>query len=434
MRRFGILLKKELKELITIATLLPIVLVTILLVFMGDFMVDQIKSEIDKASETGTVAYADRDNSEISRSLIALLSETGYTVQKIEGSAEENALTYPEQSASLYIEIPAGFGEKISKGETAEIEIYSTVHSFSLSSSMDSISGATLKAIINEALSNSIIAEMDVSANPEFVKNPVKQKDYTVFNGKIAQISASELQSYMMMQTMFLPIVLFIIIMLASQMLASSVANEKTDKTLETLLAAPVGRTSILSAKMLAAGLVSLLYSAFYIVGYSSMMGNLQGAFTVETAAGNISSIASSLGLTMSVKTYILFGLQLFLSILVALSLSLLIGILADDIKKVQGFIMPMILLIMIPYFISLFSDILSFPAPAKILVGLIPFTHAFTAANAVIFGDMTWFWSGALYQAVVLVGVVMLCLKVIRSDLIFTLSGRLKRKKQKKA
>jgi len=433
-RRFGILLRKELKELITPATLLPIVLVMILLVLVGNFMGDEIQSEIDKATKTGTVAYADRDDSELSKSVIAMLSDVGYTMEKLDGTAEENALAYSELNASLYIEIPAGFEEKISNGESANIEIYSTVSSFSISSSMDSISGTTLKTIINEAISNSVIAGIDDSADPSFVKNPVSQKDYTVFNGKIAQVSASELQSYMMMQTMFLPIVLFLIIMLASQMLANSVANEKTDKTLETLLSAPVGRVSILSAKMLAAGLVSLLYSVFYIVGYSSMMGNLQGTL-VSASAGDVSSIASSLGLTMSIKTYALFGLQLFLSILVALSLSLLIGILADDIKKVQGLIMPMILLIMIPYLVSLFSDILSFSTPSKLLIGIIPFTHAFTATNAVIFGDMTWFWCGALYQSVVLVGVVMLCLKVIRSDLIFTLSGRLNRKtKRRKA
>ena len=51
----------------------------------------------------------------------------------------------------------------------------------------------------------------------------------------------------------FIPIILMMIIIYSSQMVISAIAMEKQNKTLETLLTVPIPRTSIVTAKMLAA-------------------------------------------------------------------------------------------------------------------------------------------------------------------------------------
>ena len=56
-----------------------------------------------------------------------------------------------------------------------------------------------------------------------------------------------------------IPIVLFVIIMYSAQMVITAVAMEKQDKTLETLLTVPIPRTSVVTSKMLAGGIVGLM-------------------------------------------------------------------------------------------------------------------------------------------------------------------------------
>ena len=51
--------------------------------------------------------------------------------------------------------------------------------------------------------------------------------------------------------TIYIPIVLFVAVIFASQMIATAIATEKENKTLETLLSYPVTRTSIVTSKML---------------------------------------------------------------------------------------------------------------------------------------------------------------------------------------
>ena len=77
-------------------------------------------------------------------------------------------------------------------------------------------------------------------ADPAFIQEPVAVSDITVVNDKSDQVNATALQSFSMQQTIFIPIIVFILITFASQLNASAIANEKGDKTLETLLSAPV--------------------------------------------------------------------------------------------------------------------------------------------------------------------------------------------------
>jgi ABC-2 type transport system permease protein len=77
-------------------------------------------------------------------------------------------------------------------------------------------------------------------------------------NDRMAEGSASAISGFVFSQSFLIPMILFFIIMYAAQMVISAVAMEKQNKTLESLLTVPIPRTSIVTTKMLAAGIVGL--------------------------------------------------------------------------------------------------------------------------------------------------------------------------------
>ena len=76
------------------------------------------------------------------------------------------------------------------------------------------------------------------------------------------------------------------------------------------------------------------------------------------------------------------------MAILCALGLAIILGVMVEDLKSAQTMILPLVFLIMIPYFISMFSDINSLSLPIKILIMLIPFSHPFIASQNIILGN----------------------------------------------
>ena len=127
----------------------------------------------------------------------------------------------------------------------------------------------------------------------------------------------------------------------------------------------------------------------------------------------------------------------MFMTIMIALSVSLILGAMATDAKSAQTLVMPIMIFAMIPYMISLFMDVNSMSNIVKIFVWLIPFTHTFTAINNIMFGNWPVFWGGLAYQFVFFIVCMYFALKLFTSDKIFTISlnlgQKMKLKKVKK-
>ena len=232
-----------------------------------------------------------------------------------------------------------------------------------------------------------------------------------------------------MMKNMILPIIVFILIMFTSNMLMSAISNEKIDKTLETLLSAPVSRTAILGAKMLAAAIVALLNAVVYMFGFSSFMSGATDSVSEEMGSKlvgqyiSVDSALEKLGLTLGVGDYVLIGAQLFLTIMICLSISLMLGALVNDTKQSQTMMMPLMIMAMVPYLISMMADINSLPTAIRMVVYAIPFTHTFSAMNNIMFGNMPIFFGGLAYQFVVFVICMFFALRLFNSDKILTAS-----------
>ncbi len=430
--KFFNLLKKELAELITAQTIIGLIVTMTLFMFLGNVMNKTMEEAVKKEY---SISLIDRDNTELTKNLIDSLKSANAEIAEydIDGDNYSEILKTTEKEAVIII--PEGFTEKIENGEAPEIISIAGMDSAAMMSNLtNNNSGAV--SLIKNCLSMMLADKAGLDAEDiELINSPLNVSEHTVVSDKSANASADSIMNSLMSQNMILPIIVFVLIMMTSQMLMSAISNEKIDKTLETLLSAPVSRTSILGAKMLAAAIVALLNAAFYTIGFSSFMSGTAGTVTEELTGSisgqyiSVDEALNQLGLSLGAGDYILVGLQLFLTIMICLSISLMLGALVNDTKQAQTMVMPLMFMAMIPYIISMFSDINTLPVVIRILVYAIPFTHTFSAMSNLMFGHMGIFFSGLVYQAIAFIVCMFFALKLFKSDKILTASLNLGQK-----
>jgi len=425
--KFFNLLKKEVKELITPEMLISLVMTMLIFMILGNVMTNTIE---EATKQEYKVSISDNDKTDFTAELIETMKNSGADVKVFETSGDDYAEILDSTGQKNIIIIPKGFTEAVENGEKPEIISISGMESASAMSNISNTNSGGLN-FINSYISAKIAEKAGVSQDElENIENPVSVNENTVVNGKYASVSTDSVMSKIMTQNMILPIIIFVLITMTSQTLMSSISNEKIDKTLETLLSAPVSRGAILGAKMLAAAVVALLNAVFYMVGFSKFVS---GATEQTTAQINVPEIMGSyvsvddaikqLGLTLSPSDYILVGIQLFVTIMICLCVSLILGALVNDTKSAQTMIMPLLMMAMIPYIISMVTDINSLPIVIRMIVYAIPFTHTFSAIPNIMFGHTSLFFAGLAYQAVVFAVCMFFALRLFNSDKILTIS-----------
>ncbi len=425
MNKFFSMLKKEIRELLTLQMILPMLIGISAFIFIGNI----VGNENEKAMETQNIIINDLDNSKTSESIISLLETQGFKVQRKTEESIDNLINEAAQkNTSVLISIPKGFENGISNLQQQKLQNYSIVKNFTVFGSMASSTVERLLGIVNEYLSIQLIGERTAGDNPEVLKTPVAVENFTIINDKRAQINAGELMGFLSSQIMFVPIIMFLIIIMASQMMVVAVASEKENKTLETLLSTPISRISIVTSKMIAAGIVSLLMAFAYLVGMNYYIKGLTGGLFETQANAQLNSAIQKLGLNFDTGALLLIGLLLFLSILIALAISLILGAFAEDVKKAQGLIAPIIFLIMIPYILSIFVDLNSATSVLKYLVYAIPFSHAFLASQNILLQRYDMIVFGILYQSIVFVVLVIIAARIFTTDRILTMKLKIGR------
>ena len=421
MRKFLVLLRKEVKELFTIQMIIPIILMAVMFLFLGTAIDDSFDGEHIEGVITGNVVILDNDYSELSQKTMEYLQAEGFNVFSKHKSENSEKLLKIEDADEIITDailiIPEKFEENIMAGIPQRIDAYSKIKSLSITSYSNETMLASAIGIINSQISDSLISQNIDGAEPWFLKNPVVQSNHVILNDKTADISTTEIKSFLTTKNIFIPIVMFMIIIYSTQLLISSVASERENKTMETLLSTPVTRSAIVGAKMLAAGISALVYAVIYMFGFQYYMGALASEGNMSESLKNA---VEQLGLTMGLGDYVLLGASLFVSILVALALASILGSMADDAKKAQSFITPVMLLVLIPYFLTMFVDLSTAQPLIKWIVNIIPFSHPFQASSYIFMKDYAPVILGILYQLVVFGVMLLIAAKIYSSDRIF--------------
>jgi len=406
----GNIIKKEFKELFVLSTLLPIVVIAIVFGSVGQ-MIGNVGETIKEKPVIGIVDIDDGDFSDIAMSVLTEKAEVIY-----DGSdAEEGLEKVRGKNGVALLVIPENFSQNIYDNHPGEIEIYWIMKGAGM---MDSISSGAVEGLIqsvSQEISKKLI-QQDSSSDPALVLNPTTRVDTTFFKGKEIQgLSPSQLGNMLNSQSIVIPIVIMMLIIMAGSSVISSMGLEKENKTLETLLTLPVRRSHIVIGKMVGSALVGMIMAAIYMIGFSRYMSSFQ-----------VSDInLADFGLALGMQDYLLVGISLFVALLAGLSLCIVLGTFAKNYRSAQALIFPITALAMISMFTIMFKDFDTIPAVLRVLLFAIPFSHPMMAMRALMLDNYLLVIGGIAYTAVFTVIMIGIAVRIFNSDRLLTGSVR---------
>jgi len=402
----GNIIKKEFKELFVLSTLLPIVVIAIVFGLVGQ----TIGSVGERIEEKPVIGIVDMDGGDFSDTAMSVLTEKAEVIY--DGSdAEEGLEEVREENGVALLVIPENFSQNIYANQPGEIEIYWIMRGAGM---MDSISSGALEGLIqavNQGISTKLIQE-DSSFDPALVLAPTTRIDTTFFKEKeIEGLSPSALGNMLMSQSIVIPIVVMMLIIMAGSSVISSMGMEKENKTLETLLTLPVRRSHVVIGKMVGSALVGVIMAAIYMIGFSRYMTSFQ--FSDINLA--------DFGLALGMPDYLLIGISLFTALLAGLSLCIVLGTFAKNYRSAQALVFPITALALISVFITMFKDFDTIPAVLKVLVFAIPFSHPMMAMRALMLDNYSLVIGGIAYTAVFTAIMIAVAVRIFNSDRLLT-------------
>ena len=417
MEKFLNIFQKEIKDLLTLRMILPFLMSIFLLFFIGRVM----QSEVGKAMRPIDIAVIDNDKTNSSRALIEGLKNTDNFISVLSAENDTQAVESAKgQGLSMVMIIPEGYESNLKNKMNAEIKLYSIITSISIASSAQRVNIRNFLKTINQEAGESFIKEINPELNLEMLREPIKVKEFVVLKDIIQPGSAAFVIAYISTQTVIVPVALLMLIIITGTMIASSIAQEKENKTLETILTVPVSRFTIVLAKMLAAVVLAICFALFFVLAMGSYMSSFSGMETSTPSGFQVSGT----GIKLSLDTYskILLGMSIFLSIVNALALATLLALFAQDVKDAQTTIMPLTIMILIPYFFALTFDPGTMSLGLKIFTFLILFSHTFFAFKFLLLGQKIPVILGNLYLFLFAIVLLFIATKVFSSERILTM------------
>ncbi len=429
------LVKKELKELLTPTALLSVIVVVIVLSGLGMLIGD----ETEDVTSLKPIGYADlSDDAAVDYAQIGIDNLRAYYNLK-EHPADEYVIkietTAPYGSEEFYdqlldamesndletaIVITPGFNTNLNATEMKPGEIRSFWNQTDLSifASISSVTSDDAIRLIGTAVTDTILKNKTTLSDDErrVAMAPAVSGEYATFlkGGMHEGVTPGDVYSAMSQQTMFVPLIVMLIIVMIGSIVISSMGNEKENKTLETLLTLPVNRTMIVAGKLIGSTLAGLVMGALYMVGMFFYINGMSGV----TSSG---VTMESLGLTLSVLDWVIVTAFMFLAIICALGLCMILGAIAKNYKAAQMYIMPISVLAIIPSFITMFSSIEGMPLFVRLLLYAIPFTHPMTIMQSLLFGNTTLIIGGAIYLVAIAALLFYLTVRIYNSDILIT-------------
>jgi ABC-2 type transport system permease protein len=402
LKGFGNFLIKELKELIRDPKIFLGMIIVPLLMFplLGAVMNFSVESAKESASKT-TILVLNHDTGDNSTQFIAYLSLNGLRVFNVSASTiDETVALLPTYNASEIIEIPSDFTQNISAGRTARMRFYSV------------FAGSGLLEGVGSSIVDAVIVDFNRNVAPDIV---IQEKS-SIVKGKVVGVDPRVLAGLMLSQAIAMPITLMILLSYSMQIAATSVAMEKEEKTLETLLTLPMDRFAILMGKLSGSIIVAGVGAVAYMVGFNYYLGSFS---SITSAGGNVD--LASMGLVPSPFGYLLLGISLFVALLSALALAVIISSFAEDVRSAQsvvGYVYPFIFL---PALALMYLDISAMPLVVRILIYAIPYSHPIIAAKAVTMGDYLTAGLGIVYVAAFTLVVMYVASRLFATEKILT-------------
>ena len=417
LRGFGNFLLKELKELIRDPKILLGMIIVPLIMFpiLGAVMSFSVQSAQETAGKT-TIIILNHDNGTASSEFIAYINSSLRVVEARVATIADAVPLLAENNATVIVEIPADF----TRNMTARVGVrvrFSSVYA-----------GSGLF----ESVGSSVVDALVQQFNRIFAPDLVLPEKSAIVKGKIVEgVDPAMLSSLMLSQAIAMPITMMILLSYSMQIAATSVAMEKEEKTLETVLTLPMDRFAILMGKLSGSIIVAGFGALAYMIGFNYYLGSFT---TMIPAGANVDLV--SLGLVPSPFGYLLQGISIFVALLSALALAVILSSFAEDVRSAQsmvGYIYPFIYL---PSLALIYLDINALPLAVRIIIYAIPYSHPIIASKAITMGDYWTAILGIVYVAVFTVVIMYIASRLFATEKILTAKLRFRglRRGKKKA
>lgn len=422
LKGFGTFLLKELKELVRDPKILLPMIVVPLVMFpvLGAVMGYAVQTAQEQAIKAKLIVV-DNDGGNWSRTFVGFLKSLNVTVYVVNNTRldDKNVLELLSQyNTTQILEIPKGFSENV----TAHLSNPTVKASLKFY-------GVLIGTSIFEGAGSSVVDILINRFNRAVAPDVLYSEKSTIIKGEIKHgVDPAAVSGLLMSQSIALPLTVLILLSYAPQIAAASMAVEKEEKTLETLLTLPMDRLAILWGKLSSSIIVAAIGAIAYMAGYSYMFSTIM----VQVPAGSNLDLAS-LGLVPSTFGYLLLGLSLFVTMISALALSVILAAFAEDVRGAQSLVSNIYPLVFIPSIALIYLDINTLPLAIRLVLFAIPFSHPVIASKAVVMGDYWTVGLGIVYVSAFTLVVMYAASRLFATEKILTAKLKFKELKKRK-
>jgi len=385
------------------------------------FVMSYATDSVEGQAQNANILVLNNDNEEWSREFINYLNST-MNVQTLNGISAQQAIDQKlltNYNSTQFIEIPAGFSQNMTRYVHGEYDIMTSVNIYSVYQGggiFSDLGSSFLTAYVN-AFNRAIAPDAVLTTQTTIIKDQVQEG-----------IDPATLSTLTMSQSLAMPMTVMIMLMFSMQIAASSVAMEKEEKTLETLLTVPVDRFAILMGKVTSTVIVSGIATIAVLIGYSYMIGSISMGIP---STGNVDLVA--LGLVPSTFGYLMLGIALFVTLLSALALAVVLSTFSENVRGAQALVGNIYPLILIPSMALMYLDINSLPTAIKAVLYAIPYSHPIIASKAVIMENYTIVALGIIYVSIFTIIIMYIASKLFSTEKILTAKLMFKKNSKKK-
>jgi ABC-2 type transport system permease protein len=426
---FWVFVGKELKsiardpKIIIAMFIVPLIIIIVFYAIIGYGLQQQITQAI---KESGTVALINLDNDLYSYRFISFLRDIGVEIKLLDPMLSTNISKALEDANTkiLYV-IPKGFSENITRFFPTSIKIYIKLGSLTIGESSIVDFATRLVERFNDNITATIALEKGIPV--EFIRGAITKESYAFIYNKIIS-NPYILTTFLSLSSFFIPLIVLMLIMMASQLIVTSIAVEKEEKMFETLLSLPINRMSIIGAKLLVSILISIIYMSIYgfalfsyifqVIGIGIDIGGMEMPYTFS-----LFILQKDLAITLILNSI---GLAVLM-----LMISLILGIFAEDVRTAQALIGNIIGPLVILAYMPMFIDISGMGQAHRALLSLIPIANTVFISKLAIINDTVAMYIAGLSNIVYGAILFLVIRKIVNSETIFTM--KLKRFKKQR-
>jgi ABC-2 type transport system permease protein len=342
-------------------------------------------------------------------------------VINIEADGIQDALTkYQETNATTLLWIMEGYSENVSQGLKGELKVYANLKSLSIAetSSTDAI-GSLLNIyayFLSLANINSLLEQAGATGVASIIRSPLNIDYQSIIKGNVIDVAPSQIVQVIMSQSVMLPVMVMVMLMFAIQMAATSIAIEKEQKTLETLMTLPVSRLTILSGKLAGSIVVAVAGAIAYMIGFGYYMTS---AFSFAPELTTMSTQDVSIGLQP--LGMLLLGVNIFVTLVSGLALAISLATFTDNVRSAQSLTGFLTIPVILPAIILMFSDISMLPKGIQLVLLLIPYTHSIIASKAAFLSNYALVLRSIGYISAFTIVVLYIAAKIFSTERIIT-------------